>query len=167
MCAAARFWKLVHHVFRFGRTELTPTMEEVNQICGFSKLMGLVVFMRHDGYVAVLSQLIGLSTVDCKKRLISIDGPVPMLRLNYFDEVAKKRIALGDELWLRGFVTRFLGELIFTHGRMTVTIEVAETALTVVTRQIDLAPVVLVETYRGLDHISHRYCHFHGCGTMI
>ena len=28
--AAARFWKLAHHVFRFGWTELTPTLEEVH-----------------------------------------------------------------------------------------------------------------------------------------
>ena len=63
----------------------------------------------------------------------------------------EKRAELEDELWLRRFVTRFLGELIFTHGRMTVAIEIAEIALAVVTRQIDLAPVVLAETYRGLD----------------
>ena len=29
LCAAARFWKPAHHVFCFGRTELTPTLEEV------------------------------------------------------------------------------------------------------------------------------------------
>ena len=46
------------------------------------------------------------------------------------------------------FITRFLGKLIFSHGRMTVAIEVAEIALTVVTQQIDLAPVVLAETYK-------------------
>ena len=56
-----------------------------------------------------------------------------MLNLVYFDEVAKKRAKLGDELWLRGFVTRFLGELISSHGRMTVAIEVAEIALAIVT----------------------------------
>ena len=57
-----------------------------------------------------------------------------MLSLVYFDEVAKKRAELGDELWLWGFVTRFLGELIFSHGWMTVVIEVAEIALAMVTR---------------------------------
>ena len=56
-----------------------------------------------------------------------------MLSLSYFDEVAKKRIELGDELWLRGFVTRFLGELVFSQGHMTVAIEVAEIALAMVT----------------------------------
>ena len=50
---------------------------------------------------------------------------------------------------------------------MTLAIEVAEIALAVVTRQIDLAPVVLVETYCGLDRISHRCCHFHGCGALV
>ena len=49
-----------------------------------------------------------------------------------------------------GFVTHFLGELVFSHGRMTVAIEVAEIAHAMVTRQIDLALVVLAETYRGL-----------------
>ena len=29
LCTAARFWKPAHHVFHFGRTELTPTLEEV------------------------------------------------------------------------------------------------------------------------------------------
>ena len=105
--------------------------------------------------------------MDYKKRLVCIDEPVPMLRLNYFDEVAKKHTALGDELWLWGFVTYFLGELIFTHGRMTVAIEMTEIALAVVTRQIDLAPVVLVETYRGLNRISHRCRNFHGCRTLV
>ena len=57
-----------------------------------------------------------------------------MLNLAYFDEAAKKRTELGDELWLWGFVTRFLGELVFSHGRMTVAIEVAEIALAMVTR---------------------------------
>ena len=57
-----------------------------------------------------------------------------MLRLAYFDEIMEKRAELGDELWLRGFVTRFLGELILTHGRMTVAIEIAEIVLVVVTR---------------------------------
>ena len=33
--------------------------------------------------------------------------------------------------------------------KMTVAIEIVEIALAVVTRQIDLAPVVLAETYRG------------------
>ena len=50
---------------------------------------------------------------------------------------------------------------------MTVVIEVVEIALAVVTQQIDLAPIVLVETYRGLDHISHRCRHFHGCGALV
>ena len=66
-----------------------------------------------------------------------------MLCLGYFDETVEKRVELRDELWLQGFVTRFLGELIFTHGRMTVAIEITEIALAVVTWQIDLAPVVL------------------------
>ena len=69
----------------------------------------------------------------CEKRLVYIDGHVPMLCLNYFKEVAKKCATLGDELWLRGFVTHFLGELIFTHGQMTVASKVAEIALAVVT----------------------------------
>ena len=50
---------------------------------------------------------------------------------------------------------------------MTVAIEVAEIAFAMVTRQIDLAPVVLVETYRGLDRISHRCRHFHDCGALV
>ena len=144
----------MHHVFRFGRTKLTPMLEEVRRICGFSKLMEPAVFKRRNGYVTVLSQLTRLSLDDCKEKLVCVDGLVPMLRLSYFDEVARKRITLGDELWLRGFVTCFLGELIFTLRRMTVAIEIAEIALGVVTRQIDLAPVVLVETNRRLDRIS-------------
>ena len=167
LCAAARFWKLAHHVFRFGRTELTPTLEEVHRICGFSKLMGPTVFTRRDGYVAILKHLTGLSVECCEKRLVSIDGPVPMLRLNYFEEVSKKRATLGDELWLRGFVTLFLGELIFTHGWTTVAIKVAKIALAMVTRQTDLAPVVLAESYHGLDRISHHCRHFHGCGALV
>ena len=50
---------------------------------------------------------------------------------------------------------------------MMVIIEIAEIALAMVTRQIDLVPVVLAETYHGLNRISHRYCHFHGCGALI
>ena len=89
--------------------------------------------MKRDGYVAVLSQLTGLSMVDCKKMLICTNGPVPLLHLRYFDETAKKRAELGDELWLQGFVTRFLGELVFSHGWMIVAIEIAEIALAMVT----------------------------------
>ena len=92
---------------------------------------------------------------------------MPMLRLTYFDEIVDNRAELGDDLWLRGFVTRFLGELIFTHGRMTVAIENAEIALAVMTRQIDLALVVLPEIYRRLDRISHRCRHFHSCGVLV
>ena len=119
------------------------------------------MFTRHTGYVAVLKQLTGLSLESCEQRLVSIDELVPMLRLNYFKEVTKKRATLGDELRLRGFVTRFLGELVFTHSWTTIVIEVAEISLVVVTRQIDLAPVVLAETYHGLDRISHRCRHLH------
>ena len=90
--------------------------------------------MRHDKYIAVLSKLSGLSTDKCQQRLIYTSGLTPMLRLAYFDEIVDKRAELGDELWLQGFVTRFLSELIFTHGRMTVAIEIAEIALAVVTR---------------------------------
>ena len=133
LCAAATFWKPVHHVFHFGRTELTPTLEEVRRIYGFSNIMGLAVFMRRDGCAAALSQLTGLSIVDCQHRLVCTNGPAPMLRLEYFDEAAEKCAELGDELWLRGFVTRFLGELIFNHGWMTVAIKIAEIVLTVVT----------------------------------
>ena len=50
---------------------------------------------------------------------------------------------------------------------MTVAIEVAEFAFAVATRQINLAPVVLAETYHRLDRISHRCCHFHGCGALV
>ena len=53
LCTAARFWKPAHHVFRFGRTELTPTLEEVRRICGFSKLMGPSIFIRRNRYIAV------------------------------------------------------------------------------------------------------------------
>ena len=90
-----------------------------------------------------------------------------MLRLEYFHEAVEKRAKLGDELWLRGFVTRFLGELIFSHSRMIVAIQVAEIALAMVTQQIDLAPVVLVETYHELDRISHRCRHFYDYGALI
>ena len=50
---------------------------------------------------------------------------------------------------------------------MTVAIEVVVIALVVVTRQIDLALVVLAETYRGLDRISHHCRHFHGYGALV
>ena len=90
-----------------------------------------------------------------------------MLRIAYFDEAANKRAELGDELWLQGFVTRFLGELIFSHDQMSVAIEVVEIVLIVVTQQLALAPVVLAETYRGLDRISHRCRHFYGCGALM
>ena len=129
--------------------------------------MGPTVFMRRDRYIAILIQLTGLSIVDCKQRLNYLDRPTPMLCLEYFDQVAKKCATLGDELWLWGFVTCFLGELIFNHDRMTIAIEVAEITLVVVTRQIDLALVVLEETYRGLDRILHRCYHFHGCGALV
>ena len=134
LCAAARFWKLAHHVFRFGRTELTPTLEEVCRICGFSKIMGPPIFMRRDGYITVLSQLTRLSTRSCQQRPICTSGPTPLLHLAHFDDVMGKHVELGDELWLQGFVIRFLGELVFTHGRLTVAIEIAEIALAVVTR---------------------------------
>ena len=115
-------------------------------------------------YITALWLLTGLLTEECQKKLICTSGPEPMLSLTYSDEVTKKRVELGDELWLWGFVTHFLGELVFSHGRMTVAIKVAEIALAVVTQQIDLAPVVLVETYRGLDRISYQCRNFHGCG---
>ena len=57
-----------------------------------------------------------------------------MLRLAYFDDTVERHAELGDELWLQGFVTHFLGELVFTHGRLTVAIEIVEIELTVVTR---------------------------------
>ena len=66
--------------------------------------------------------------------MVCTNGPTPMLCLEYFDEAAEKHAELGDELWLRGFVTRFLSELIFNHSRMTVTIKVTEIRLTVVTQ---------------------------------
>ena len=50
---------------------------------------------------------------------------------------------------------------------MTVAIEIAEIALALVTRQIDLALVVLAETYHGLDRNSHHCHHFHGCGALV
>ena len=74
---------------------------------------------------------------------------------------------LGDDLWLCGFVVCFLGELVFSHGRMTVAIEVVEIALAVVTRKIDLAPVILAETYRALDCALWCCRHFYGCGALI
>ena len=167
LCAAVRFLKSTHHVFCFNRVELTPMLEEVRRICSFSKLMGPTVFMRREGYITALRLLTGLLTEECQKKLICTSGPEPMLSLAYFDEVAKKRTELGDELWLWGFVTRFLGEFVFSHGRMTVTIEVAEIAHAMVTWQIDLAPVVLAETYRGLDHISYRCRNFHGYEALV
>ena len=65
LCATARFWKPAYHIFRFGRIELTPTLEEVHWICGFSKIMGPTVFVRCDRHIVVLSQLFGLSTEGC------------------------------------------------------------------------------------------------------
>ena len=50
---------------------------------------------------------------------------------------------------------------------MMVAIEIAEIALAVVTQQINLAPVILTETYRGLDRVAHRCRHFHGCGALM
>ena len=34
LCAAARFWKPLLHVFCFGKVEMTPTLEEVRWIYG-------------------------------------------------------------------------------------------------------------------------------------
>ena len=56
-----------------------------------------------------------------------------MLRLEYFEQVIQRCTILGDDLWLRGFVTCFLGELIFSHGRLIVAIEVVKITLAVVT----------------------------------
>ena len=123
--------------------------------------------MRREGYASVLGQLTGLTTGECVECLICVDGPTPMVRLEFFEQVIQRRATLCDDLCLRGFVTCFLGELIFSHGRLIVAIEVAEIALVVVTRQINLTSVVLAETYRGLDRISHRYRHFHGCATLV
>ena len=50
---------------------------------------------------------------------------------------------------------------------MIVAIGIAEIAPVVVTRQIDLAPVVLAETYRGLDRVAHRCRHFHGYEALM
>ena len=62
-----------------------------------------------------------------------MDGSTTMLRFDYFDEVASSRTTLDDDLWLRGFVVRFFGKLVFSHGRMMVVIEVAEISLAMVT----------------------------------
>ena len=123
--------------------------------------------MRREGYTTTLWLLTGLLTEECQQKLICTNSPEPMLRLVYFDEVTKKRAELGDELWLWGFVTCFLGELVFSHDRMTIAIEVTEIAHAMVTRQIDLTPVVLAKTYHGLDRISYRCCNFHGCGALV
>ena len=85
LCAAARFWKPVLHVFRFGKVEMTLTLEEVRRICGLSPLLGPAIFMRREGYASVLGQLTGLTTGECVERLICVDGPTPMLRLEYFE----------------------------------------------------------------------------------
>ena len=111
------------------KVELTPTLEEVRRICGFSKLMGPTVFKKRDEYITAPWLLTELLTKECQKKLICTSGPEPMLSLAYFDQVAKKHA----ELWLRGFVTRFLGELVFNHSWMTVAIEVTEIALAMVT----------------------------------
>ena len=50
---------------------------------------------------------------------------------------------------------------------MMVAIKIAEIALAVVTWQINLARVVLVETYHGLDRVAHRCRHFHGYGALM
>ena len=134
LCAAVRFWKPAHHVFRFSKVELTPTLEKVHWICGSSKLLGPAVFMRCNGYASVLCQMTGLTTIECKQRLMYVDGSVPMLRLEYFDQVAWRRATLGDDMWLWSFIICFLGELIFCHGWMMVAIVVVEIALAVVTR---------------------------------
>ena len=68
--------------------------------------------MRRDGYLFVLNLLTGLRSGDCNRHLVCRDGDSPMLRLGYFDEVARKRAVLDDDLWLRGFVVCFLGELV-------------------------------------------------------
>ena len=66
-----------------------------------------------------------------------------------------------------GFCYPFLGKLIFSHGRMTVAVKVTEITLAMMTQQIDLAPVVLAETYCGLDRVLHCCCHFYGCEALI
>ena len=167
LCTAARFWKPSLHVFHFGLLEITPTLEEVCRIYGLSPLLGLVVFMRGEGYASVLHQLTSLTPGECAERLIRTDRPAPRVRLEYFEQMIQRRAVLGDDLWLRGFVTRFLGELIFGHGQLAVAIEVAEIALAVATRQIDLTPVILAETFCGLDRVSHRCRHFHGCAALV
>ena len=88
LCVAARFWKPAHHVFHFGQVELTPTLKEVRRICCLSRLQGPAIFMRHDGYLSVLNLLTRLRSGDCERRLVCKDGNSPMLRLEYFDEVA-------------------------------------------------------------------------------
>ena len=85
--------------------------------------------MRRDGYLSVLNLLTRFWSGDCDCRLVCRDGDSPMLRLGYFDEMAQKHAVLGDDLWLCGFAVRFFGELVFSHGRMTVAIEVVEIAL--------------------------------------
>ena len=32
---------------------------------------------------------------------------------------------------------------------------------------VDLAPIILAETYRALDHALHRCRHFYGCGGLV
>ena len=100
LCAATMFWKPAFHVFRFGKVEMTPTLEEVRRICGLSRLLRPAVFMWCDGYAFVLHQLTSLSKVDYGQHLICKDGSVPMLSLEYFNQVVQRRAELGDDLWL-------------------------------------------------------------------
>ena len=88
LCATDQFWKSAYHVFRFGQVEMTPTLEEVRQICSLSRLQGPAIFMRRDGYLSVLNLLTGLQSGDCDRRLVCRDGDSPMLRLGYFDEMS-------------------------------------------------------------------------------
>jgi len=140
LCAVARFWKPTLHVFRFGQAELTITLEEVRRICGLSPFLPPPVFFCHASYAHVVSRLTGNSMEDCEKNIICRDGSTPMIR---FDNIIGARSS--HPLWLFCFVLRFFGELIFSHGRTTVPVEVAEIALAVTAREID----------------------FYGCGALV
>ena len=79
-----------------------------------------------------------------------------MLRLEYFDEVAKMRAMLGDDLWLRGFVVCFLGELVFSHCQMTIAFEVAEIVLERARRLVESKRDVVV-LLDSITRLSRAY----------
>jgi hypothetical protein len=160
-------WNPELHIFQMHGFEMTVTLEETQFLCQTRRGYPLLHFRSAACYQIRVLAFLDAGLFTNSHHVFNKDGPIPLIDLEWIGKAMQNRDIYGQERWLRFFLIRFLGEVLFSYGKMRVPLEVAVIAEAMSDQTFDIGAVILANLYTALDRCIKGSRGFQGCATLV